>query len=316
MLSHACTANLISSRVILPNNYPLPPVYLSFLPLTELEVHEIVRVTTKTLEDRWAVTLLDTYNQLSTVASGSLEREINVFGDLFDRDILLKGIIDQVQYSKETGELTILDFKTRRTNTMPSEEQKRGHALQLMLYKCMLDSLTTGITKMNLLAKHLNLNFKCELTEGVLEHIDRYGLRALFTRSKITASVGENIQNSPIIAEGEGVFRVTLGDVATKISELIVGLNLPLVSSLMVQYVYQQTHAEIGIEVIEHDERWARKEYENSLDFWLGKREPRGVDLEDLWKCESCQFKDVCVWRRQKMLEQSPVATRPGNIKF
>ena len=274
-------------------------------------------MTTKTPEDRWAVTLLDTYNQLSTVAAGSLEREIHVFGDLFDQGILLKGIIDQVQYSKGTGELTVLDFKTRRTNIMPSEAQKRGHALQLMLYKCMLDSLTSGITKMNLLAEHLNLNFKRELTEGVLEHISRYGMQALFTESKVTvsANVGDNIQSSPVAEEGGG-FRVTLGELAGKISELIVGLNLPLVSSLMVQYVYQQTHEEIGMEVIEYDEPWARKAYKDSLDFWLGKREPQGVDLEDLWKCESCQFKDICVWRRQKTLEQSPVATRPGHIKF
>ena len=263
---------------------------------------------TVTPEDRWAVTLLDTYNQLSTVATGSLEREIHVFGELFDQDILLKGIIDQVQYSRETGELTILDFKTRRTNSMPSEAQKRGHALQLMLYKCMLDNLTSGITRMDLLAKHLNLNFKRELTEGVLEHIGRYGMWALFTKSN---SVGDNP-----VAEGAVEFRVTLGDVVAKISKLIVGLNLPLVSSLMVQYVYQQTHEEIGVEVIEHDEPWVRKVYENSLDFWLGKREPCGVDVEELWKCDMCQFKDVCVWRRQKVLEQSPVATRPGNIKF
>ena len=260
---------------------------------------------TVTPEDRWAVNLLDTYNQLSTVATGSLEREIQVFGELFDRGILLKGIIDQVQYSKETGELMILDFKTRRSNSMPSEAQKRGHALQLMLYKCMLDNLTSGITRMDLLAKHLNLNFKRELTEGVLEHIGRYGMLSLF-----------NIQSSPVAEGAAEQFRVTLGDVAAKISELIVGLNLPLVSSLMVQYVYQQTHEEIGVEMIENDEPWARKAYENSLDFWLGKREPLGVDLEELWKCSTCQFKDVCVWRRQKVLEQSPVATRPGSIKF
>ena len=270
-------------------------------------------MVTKTYEDRWAVTLLDTYNQLSTVATGSLEREIHIFGDIFNQGILLKGIIDQVQYSKEIGELIILDFKTRRTNTMPSEAQKRGHALQLMLYKCMLDSLTCGITKMNLLAEHLNLNFKRELTEGALEHISRYGMQTLFTQSKTTDKVDGNSSTAEGVGGG---LRVTLGELAEKISELIVGLNLPLVSSLMVQYVYQQTCKEIGMEVIEYDEAWARKAYENSLDFWLGKREPQGVDLEDLWKCDSCQFKDVCVWRRQKTLEQSPVATRPGQIKF
>lgn len=280
-------------------------------------MHEVIRVETKTYEDRWAVTLIDTYNQLSTVAAGSLEREIQVFGDLFDQGVLLKGIIDQVQYSKRSGELTILDYKTRRTNTMPSAAQKRGHALQLMLYKCMLDSLTCGITKMNLLVEHLNLNFQRQLTQGVLEHIGRFGMQSLFTMSDTTgAGVGEGTSTACGALAGEGSFKLTLGELAEKISELIVGLNLPLVSSLMVQYVYQQTRDEIGVEVVVYNETWARKTFETSLEFWLGKREPHGVDLEDLWKCESCQFKEVCVWRRQKTLEQSPVATRPGHIKF
>ena len=219
---------------------------------------------TKTYEDRWAVTLIDTYNQLSTVAVGSLEREIHVFGELFDQGILLKGIIDQVQYSKTTGELTILDYKTRRTNTMPSAAQKLGHALQLMLYKCMLDSLTCGITKMNLLAEHLNLNFQRPLTQGVLEHVGRCGMQSLFTTSDTTAAdVGRGTSTMCSAIDGGSTFKLTLGELAKKISELIVGLNLPLVSSLMVQYVYQQTREEIGMEVVEYDEAWARRAFED-----------------------------------------------------
>ena len=83
---------------------------------------------------------------------------------------------------------------------------------------------------------------------------------------------------------------------------------------MMVQYVYQETQQDIGLEVVVHDEEWTKKTFINSLNFWLGKREPRGVDLEDMWKCETCQFKDVCVWRRQKELEQSPAASKPHHI--
>lgn len=262
-----------------------------------------MKVETKTYEDKWAVTLIDTYTQLATVAAGGMEREISVFGDLFDQGILVRGIIDQVQLTKDTGELTILDYKTRRSKSVPTEAQKRGHALQLMLYKCMLDSLTCGMTKVSQLAEHLSLNFSRELTEGVLQHISKCGLRGLFTKSRPAAET-VNLEEE----------RVTLGELAGKISELIVGLNLPLVSTLMVQYIYQETREVIGMDVVVYDEVWTKKTFVNSLDFWLGKREPQGVDLEDLWKCDTCQFRDVCVWRRQKELEQSPAASKPHHI--
>lgn len=278
----------------------------------ELEVHERVKVVTKTVEDRWAVTLIDTYTQLATVAAGGLEREITVFGDLFDQGILINGIIDQVQLCKEAGELTILDYKTRRTNTLPTDAQKQGHALQLMLYKCMLDNLTCGVTKMSQVAKHQKLNFARELSEGVLKHITRCGLQKLFMTQSNVDKDTQTISDSLGLTES-GIC-VTFGALTGVISELIVGLNLPLVSSLMVQYIYQQTQKEIGVEVIEHDETWARKMLESSLKFWLGKREARGVDLEDLWKCNSCQFRDVCVWKKQKDLEQSPAAFKPHHI--
>ena len=148
-------------------------------------MHKIEKVETKTYEDTWAVTLINTYSQLATVAAGGMEREISVFGDLFDQGILVKGIIDQVQLTKDSnGELTILDYKTRRSNSIPSEAQKRGHALQLMLYKCMLDGLTCGITQVSLLARHLKLNFSRELTEDVLRYLDKNGLLELFTIAK------------------------------------------------------------------------------------------------------------------------------------
>lgn len=266
-------------------------------------------VVTNTPEDRWAVTLIDTYSQLATVAAGGLEREITVFGDLFDQGILVNGIIDQVQFCKTEGELAILDYKTRRTNSLPTDAQKQGHALQLMLYKCMLDNLTCGVTKMSQLAQHRNLNFSRELSEDVLTHITRCGLQGLFRTELNVTKDTETVSDSPDLTES-GIC-VTFGVLAGVISELIVGLNLPLVNSLMVQYVYQQTREEIGMEVIEHDETWARKMLENSLNFWLGRREAQGVDLEDLWKCESCQFRDVCVWKRQKDLEKSPAAFKP-----
>ena len=287
----------------------------------ELEVHEIVAVRTVTREDKWAVDLVNTYSQLATIRGGKLERELSVFGDPFNNDILIKGIIDQVEYSNR--ELTILDYKTRKTNTLPSLAQRKGHALQLMIYKQMLDGFTCGTTGVMLLAKHIGLKFDLPLSDSVLEYIEKCGLLSLFEGSVDGCPIGQPKAEDPIsgIIEGSNDRKrrryscpaITFGVVMKVIAECITHIQLPLVTRLLIQYEYQKSGVVIGVETVEYNEKWMKDMLEHSLGFWRGSRPASGVDIEDLWKCDHCQFKDVCVWRMKKVLESSPAARRTSD---
>lgn len=259
---------------------------------TELEVHERVVVKAVTHEDKQAIQLLNTYKQLSIVKQGKLEREISVFGDLFNTGILIVGIIDQLQYSAETQKLTITDLKTRRTNTLPGDSQILGNKLQVMLYKMLLDGFTRGCTNMSLLSDHINLNFSVMLSLSVIDYICELGLQSLLLSPE---------------SEDQGL-EITFGDLVQKVSELIRGLDLPPVSSLMIYYEFQETNEVIGMEEVVFDEPWVTEMLKSAVGFWRGSREPSGPEIEDLWKCNTCQFKDVCVWRKHKTLESSPAA--------
>ena len=248
-------------------------------------------VQTVTPEDKWALQLLNTYKQLAIVKEGKMEREIAVFGDLFNSGILIKGVIDQLQYSTETQELVLTDLKTRRTHTMPGETQILGHKLQLMVYKILLDGLTRGPTKMELLAKHLKLNFATHLSPSITDHISDLGLQSLFS------------SETP-----DDILGLKFKEFVHTVSKLIRGLDLPPVTSLVVLYESQATNEVIGEEGAEFDEGWAREMLDYALQFWRGEREPKGPDIEDMWKCKSCQFQNVCVWKKQKELEVSPGA--------
>ena len=273
---------------------PLPPP-----PSPELEVHDIVKVESVTAEDRWAVQLLNTYTQLAAVQAGGLEREISVFGDPFELGVLVRGVIDQLQFSLESGELVLLDYKTRQSRSLPSVAQKKGNALQLMLYKCLLDSTTCGVTKTELLSKHLHLNRDAVLTSGPVDYIRLCGLYSAFSSNDSSGnSSSEETQ-------------LTFGRVANIVSSLVVGLGLPLVSSLMVQYEHQGSGEVLGVDSVEYDEVWMRRELEKNLEFWSGERAARGVEVEDAWKCQSCQFKEICVWNLRRRLESSPAARTP-----
>lgn len=254
-----------------------------------MEVHERVVVSTKTREDKWAVQLLNTYKQLAIIKEGKLEREISIFGDLFNIGILINGIIDELQYSTETEQLILTDLKTRRTNTLPGETQILGHKLQLMVYKILLDGLTRGSTKMELLAEHLKLNFAAKLSPSVGDYITNSGLQSVFTAEP-----------------SDDILELDFKDFVGTVSKLIRGLDLPPVTSLVVHYESQVTNEVIGEREAEFDEGWAREMVESALRFWRGEREPTGPDIEDLWKCDTCQFRSVCVWKKQKDLEASP----------
>jgi exonuclease V len=259
----------------------------------ELEVHEIVKVQTVTREDRAAVQLVNTYTQLSVVRSGAVEREIHVFGDLFELGVLVRGVIDQLQYSPETGELILTDYKTRRSKSLPSAEQKKGTSLQLMAYKYLLDRMCLGLTKPDLLYNHLNLDREAVLTQGAVDYIQRCGLASLFS--------GES--------DSDGIAGLKFGTLADRILQNVAGLGLPLVGPLMVQYEHQKSGETVGVESVDYEERWMRSEVEKALEFWAGVRPALGVDVENSGlKCGGCQFRDICVWRLRKRLETSPVA--------
>lgn len=255
---------------------------------TELEIHEHIQVRTRTKEDVWTVKLLNTYNQLSIIKAGKMERELVVFGDPFGVGILLSGIIDQVEYRTESMELVVMDLKTRRTPTMPGEAQKIGHKFQVMMYKLLLDGLTRGSAEVKLLAEHLNLNLSSPLSAGVMDYIIDLGFTSLFSST-----------NDHALKFGEAI------DI---LSALIKGLDLPLVTSLEIQYEYQRTDELIGTENVTFDRDWTRETLKGGIKFWRGEKLPSGPDIEDLWKCDSCQFKRVCVWTKQKALEKSPAS--------
>ncbi|CAI8035452.1 Exonuclease V [Geodia barretti] len=241
--------------------------------LAELEVHEIVKVETVTKEDRAAVQLINTYTQLSVVKTGGMEREVSVFGDPFESGVLVRGIIDQLQYFPEAGELILTDNKTRRAKSLPPTEQKKGTRFQLMLYKYLLDRMCLGLTKGELLYRHLNLERESCLTQGALNHIISCGLSGLFSDELGVAGGLTSSQQG--FTEG------------SSISQQGIGLGLPLVGVLMVHYEHQGSGESLGMDTVEYDEQWMMGELKNRLGYWEGSRPAQGVDIESAWKCSS-----------------------------
>lgn len=263
----------------------------------EVEVHGIpVKIVTKTKEDQWAIELMNTYIKLALVKEGNIGAEIKVFG-MFS-DTVLCGVVDQIQYCVNEKSLILLELKTRRSESMPGGEQKRSHYLQLMLYKILFDSLCQGKCDYCRIVQKLGLQLTTVLSSECVEYMREKGLLLL----------GGYLEDSVDI----NALVITFEDLIDLITNLVKGLQLPVVDTLLLQYVFQGSDSVLGVEQVIYDEEWTKKELQNSLGYWLGERKAVGVDIEDSWKCQTCQFSEVCIWRKNQILQSSPVKKWPS----
>ncbi|XP_053312801.1 exonuclease V [Spea bombifrons] len=241
----------------------------------ELEVHDVVSVTTQTREDSWAVKFLNILSMIPVLQSGGLIREFPVFGE--QDGVFLVGVIDELGYSPK-GELELRELKTRGSPTLPKAAQKRSHEFQVSLYKLLFDGMVSGGLQPDLFIQHLHLMPGQELGVQVKEHANRVGI-TVSTFMELAELTCLNLQFS----------------------------DLPMIDSLKVEYCYQENGAMLGCEVLHFNRETVLERLKYYMEFWKGLRETQGVDIEEAWKCRMCSFANICEWRTSK----STVKKRP-----
>ncbi|RXK39737.1 hypothetical protein M231_02930 [Tremella mesenterica] len=71
----------------------------------------------------------------------------------------------------------------------------------------------------------------------------------------------------------------------------------------------------IGRSTFTHDPRLLEQHLQSVLDFWMGRREPVGVSLEETRRCGWCEFEEGCEWRLAKAEEAGARAKRRAAIR-
>ncbi|KAF3453991.1 hypothetical protein FNV43_RR04434 [Rhamnella rubrinervis] len=101
-----------------------------------------VKVRITTMEDRWALKLLNFIIGINQFLFEGLTRELPLVS--FVEGVWMVGVIDEVQMpttETDSRNPVLVETKTRVQDKLPSEPQRRNGRLQLMCYKHMWDSL-------------------------------------------------------------------------------------------------------------------------------------------------------------------------------
>uniref|UniRef100_A0A8C5RGU0 Exonuclease V n=1 Tax=Laticauda laticaudata TaxID=8630 RepID=A0A8C5RGU0_LATLA len=234
----------------------------------ELQDHNLVPIKTRSREDRWAIKLLNILLTITNLREGQRVRECPVFGVL--EGVFVFGIIDQLNYTPK-GELQLNELKTREKAYMPVPAQKKRDRFQVSLYKHLFDAMVQGCLTQDIFVHHLRLKPKQLLGQEIQEHAEKAGFVVQCFKDLLEL-VLLNLTHS----------------------------DIPAIDRLQIEYIHQETNMLLGSEVITYDHNELMSMSHYFLAYWKGQRDPKGVDIEDTWKCSYCAFVDICDWRRQR----------------
>ncbi|KAK3531669.1 hypothetical protein QTP70_025909 [Hemibagrus guttatus] len=233
----------------------------------ELEVHDVVPINIQTSEDAMGISLVNMLNMIPILETGQCVREFPVFGVV--EGVYFKGIIDELSYNQK-GELVLKELKTRKHDSLPSAAQALGHHFQVGMYKLLFDALVRGEVKKEQILEHLKLKTSLPLGTAVITHAANVGI--------VVATFDELLD----------AFLLTLSC-----------SDLPCVDVLQLEYCHQSSSSFIGTVSVPFDEAQMRTELRGYLEYWRGQREPKGVDIEEAWKCTSCVYEEICDWKKK-----------------
>ena len=225
------------------------------------EVAVLVEVEPKTPVDFLALKLYNCQVGLKGLIDRGMTREIPLFGRI--NSLFIIGIVDEL-IIKDNG-LFVLDTKTRGSNRMPSEAQKRTTRFQLMLYHKLMEDLVAGKFSMEELLDFYGFKENDEISEDFMKQIN---------------DTGDEIK--PNLKElAEGTFRLFQ--------------RLPTIEKeIEVRYESQRNRKLIGVDQFSFRSNLFQKNCNYVEEFWLGKRKASPVGASNGWKCNYCDFFDIC----------------------
>lgn len=190
----------------------------------------------------------------------------------------------------------IVDIKTRKSKTLPSGSQVRPTRMQLMMYRRLLIDLATN-----------------KVDSQVI--FDRYGVDSSKTFSDTFIAAMSVVDGKIEDYDGRLEPSLDLLDEATTYNNLnslwafmIVEFEKSIIPSavsplLTVEYRDSSTGHLLGNRYFTFEQEEIEKWSDSEMQWWRGKRDARGVDIEEAYKCGICDFAETCHWRISKLAE-------------
>jgi exonuclease V len=304
----------------------------------EMQVHEVVPVDVQTREDGWGLRIWNMIQGLRTLRATGLTRELEVWAQIDGQ--VVNGIIDELGYEcpdpelqagvdaslaeasdevpADTQRVYLTDVKSRalrNRGTLPSGASLRPTQMQLMLYRHLLLTLcnSTIDDAVPVLARS-RIDPHGQFSDQFISEISSLDFSFLPGNALDSGSNADDVPSSSGALASQQSAAHELSEHNTPLSlwslmlqELAAtfGPNPDSCLSpvLRAEFRAQGSGEFLGQRTFIHDEELLASYVEDKLGWWRGQREPRGVQVQEAFKCGICEFAEGCEWRLSKVRE-------------
>ena len=289
----------------------------------EDEVHTTVKIDIVSKEDIFGLKLWNVIQGLRTLRDTGLTREMEVWGMVDGH--LVTGIIDSLSYTcpnaefeeeilssqesrrgdgkakhskKKPRTIYLADVKTRGSRKPPkSAAMLRPTKVQLFLYHRFLSAMIAGKLDFFRVLRRLDIDADDPFSDEFIAQVGSLH-DEVFYDADADAADGSSADgdSSPDLIKYRCIrelldllreeLRLTFSDGTASLGQLV-----------SVDYRHREDGSIIGTNTFPVDDDALSQHLASDLEWWKGERMPRGVDIEEAFKCGFCEFAAGCEWR-------------------
>lgn len=210
----------------------------------------------------------------------------------------------------------LADIKTRGSKTVPTGEAAlRPTIMQLMMYHRMLSLLASNSVPADGIFTRYDLDGTLPFSDSFIAQIGSLDLNMAADSVEDTSVLFENEQDAvdEILAHNtlHKLWTLMMAEFARTIPfSSLDNATSPLGDVLKAEYRASGSGAVIGVKTFAYDATALDGYLKGIMAWWRGERMPKGVDIEEAYKCRMCEFADRCAWRKEKVDQSLKQATR------
>ena len=197
----------------------------------------------------------------------------------------------------------LTDVKTRVRSSLPKGASLRPTHMQLMLYRRLLTSLADNTTDPGLLFSRHTLRPMHAFSDSLIAQLGNLDLNLSQSATQTTLAPVESTADvlTELLAHNS---LAALWTLVQREFQLTFPRGAGSIGTVLrAEYRAQHDGAVLGARSFIHDEKQLDAYVSDGMRWWRGEREARGVEIEEAFKCASCDFADGCTWRAGKVGE-------------
>lgn len=203
------------------------------------------------------------------------------------------------------SKLYLTDVKTRSRHSLPTKAAMRPTMMQLMLYRSIFKSLAVNDVAADTIFSRYGIDQSSAFTDafiGEISNLDNNFADSVGFVDGGNSSAPPNQTSAAHELQQHNNLRLLWQLMIQEFGKTVSSPD-DISDLLTAQFIHAKEQVVLGSKCFAFNEEDLRRYLQEEMRWWKGKRPAKGVEIEEAYKCQICEFADECTWRKEKIEE-------------